>query len=373
MQIFKAGRHTAMSGAVLSFSDADLRACAAAYDPAKHEAPIVVGHPQTDDPAFGWIERLDFAGGSLEALPRQIDPAFAELVEAGRFKKISASFYLPEAPGNPVPGVFYLRHVGFLGAQPPAIKGLRPAAFADSEPGLVVEFADWSDLASAGLWRRLREWIIARFGIDEAEQTIPEQVLTTLDDEARQEAADEAASPLPSFAETGAAADPQALPISDPPEEDESKVTEAEKAALEAENAQLKTRLEQADQALRELRTQRVHEANAAFAETLIGSGKLLPAQSAVVVAALDHLALQDSPVEFGEGDEKQPLATAVRTLLSSLPKQVEFGRVAGRRASPELDDPQAIARAAQDFQESERASGRNVSIAQAVAHVLHQ
>ncbi len=51
--------------------------------------------------------------GALSATPRQVDPAFAEMVEAGRFKKISASFYAPSASGNPVPGTYYLRHVGF--------------------------------------------------------------------------------------------------------------------------------------------------------------------------------------------------------------------------------------------------------------------
>ena len=121
LQIFKPGRHTAMSGASLAFSESDLAASAAAYDPAVFQAPIVVGHPKTDDPAYGWVSALAFADGALEASPEQVDPAFAEIVEAGRFKKISAAFYAPEAPNNPVPGVYYLRHVGFLGAAAPAV------------------------------------------------------------------------------------------------------------------------------------------------------------------------------------------------------------------------------------------------------------
>ena len=130
IQIFKPGRHTAMSGAVLEFSAADLAASAAAYDPAKHEAPIVVGHPTLDAPAYGWIKGLAYADSALDAQPDQVDAAFAEMVAAGRFKKISASFYAPDAPGNPVPGVYYLRHVGFLGAAAPAVKGLRAPSFA---------------------------------------------------------------------------------------------------------------------------------------------------------------------------------------------------------------------------------------------------
>ncbi len=51
------------------------------------------------------------------------------MVKAGRFKSRSASFYHPDNPNNPKPGVYYLRHVGFLGAQPPAVKGLKAVEF----------------------------------------------------------------------------------------------------------------------------------------------------------------------------------------------------------------------------------------------------
>ena len=138
LQIFKPGRHTAMSGAALDFSVDDLAASAAAYDPALSEAPIVVGHPVTDAPAYGWVKSLAFAGGGLEAEPDQVDPAFAEMVAAGRFKKISASFYPPASKNNPAPGVYYLRHVGFLGAQPPAVKGLRAPSFAEGGDVVIV-------------------------------------------------------------------------------------------------------------------------------------------------------------------------------------------------------------------------------------------
>lgn len=160
-----------MSGAVLNFSEADLAASAAAYDPQLHEAPIVVGHPKHDAPAYGWVKTLSAQDGALFAEPEQIDPAFSELVTAGRFKKISASFYSPDSAANPVPGVYYLRHVGFLGAQPPAVKGLRAVEFADADEG-VVEFSEWDDRINAGLWRNLRDWLIGKFGLEEADKAI---------------------------------------------------------------------------------------------------------------------------------------------------------------------------------------------------------
>lgn len=147
LQIFRPGRHTAMGGQVISFSEADLQATVAAYDPAKHEAPLVVGHPRHDLPAYGWVQALAFSEGGLDATPAQVNTDFADMVAAGAFKKISASFYLPDAANNPVPGVYYLRHVGFLGAQAPAVKGLRSPAFADAEEG-VVTFGEQSPLST---------------------------------------------------------------------------------------------------------------------------------------------------------------------------------------------------------------------------------
>lgn len=132
LHIFRAGRHTTMAGETLAFSEADLAATAAAYSPSKHEAPLVIGHPKTDDPAHGWVTGLLAQGANLFAVPRAVDPAFAESVNSRAFPKVSAKFYRPDAANNPVPGVWYLRHVGFLGAVPPAIKGLADPSFAEA-------------------------------------------------------------------------------------------------------------------------------------------------------------------------------------------------------------------------------------------------
>ena len=138
LAIFKSGCHQPTSGPTLCFSDSDLQATVNAYAPHRHEAPIVIGHPATDDPAYGWVERLNYQNGVLLAAPKQIDPAFASDVQAGRYKKISAAFFPPNHPRNPRPGVYYLRHVGFLGAAEPAVKGLSSAAFSGTQHGLVT-------------------------------------------------------------------------------------------------------------------------------------------------------------------------------------------------------------------------------------------
>lgn len=317
LHIFKPGRQTAMSGVTLEFSESDLEASARAYDPAKHEAPIVIGHPKHDAPAYGWVKSLATGADGLNAEPHQVDADFAELVAAGRYKKISASFYLPDAPNNPVPGVYYLRHVGFLGAQPPAVKGLKAVAFADDPDSDVVEFSDWGMEANASLWRRLRDFLLTKFGQETADQVVPDWQIESIREAARQD--DDA--PRTAFA------DPIVSPTH-PPHEENHAVTPEEKAALEAENAQLKQRLAEADAREKASTAAKRHGDHLAYAEQLVGEGKLAPKHKEAVVAFLDF-ADGETALEFGEGDAKQPLATAFKSFLGDLPKVVEFGETA--------------------------------------------
>ena len=98
----------------------------AAADP----APVVVGHPETDAPAYAWIEGLRRVGDRLQATLRDIAPAFREAVEAGLYSGRSIALQ-----GDT------LRHVGFLGGRAPAVPGLAPTRFA-AEPEAVLAFED---------------------------------------------------------------------------------------------------------------------------------------------------------------------------------------------------------------------------------------
>lgn len=133
IQIFKPGQYQSMDGRIADYGENVLRLTAAAYNPAAFKAPIVIGHPKLDAPAMGWVEGLEFSEGVLSAYVDQIDPSFAEQVKSGRYRNVSASFYLPDANTNPKPGILYLKHVGFLGAEAPAVKGLEAASFAEQE------------------------------------------------------------------------------------------------------------------------------------------------------------------------------------------------------------------------------------------------
>jgi hypothetical protein len=132
IEVFRTGTHTDMGGNSRAWSDADLDKIVASYDPGTHEAPAVIGHPKENHPAFGWVESLKRAGNTLLARFRQLDPAFSEAIKSGQYKKRSIALY-PDLS---------LRHVGFLGAMPPAVKGLKDIAFLAYAEAIIIEFGE---------------------------------------------------------------------------------------------------------------------------------------------------------------------------------------------------------------------------------------
>lgn len=315
-----------MNGEALSFGEAELQATAGAYDPALHEAPIVVGHPQADAPAYGWIAGLAFADGKLTATPSQIAPEFAELVGAGRFKKVSASFYKPDAAANPKPGAFYLRHVGFLGAQPPAVKGLKPIEFADGEDGTVtVEFGDYIDRSMARVLRRLRDFIIEKFSLEDADEALPSWEVESIQEEALQP---EPAKPEPAFAEPAK-----------PSKEDsvtDKELADREAALKEREEKAVKDAAEFAEREKKQAAAERkLAEGDAGiFLDGLTAEGRFPPGHRDAMASFMAGLDDAGDALEFGEGEDGKPVKLSqrgyVKAFLKSMPKQIEFAEVSG-------------------------------------------
>ena len=126
-EVFYVGTHTDMRGRKLTFTHDDLKASAAAYDPALFAAPLVIGHPATNEPALGWINKLEVnAEGRMSSIdPTDVHPEFAALVTGKRFPRVSMSFFGPDAPDNPKPGVWYPKHWATLVRRSPRSQVLR--------------------------------------------------------------------------------------------------------------------------------------------------------------------------------------------------------------------------------------------------------
>ncbi|AZE47157.1 Phage protein [Pseudomonas chlororaphis] len=323
---FRAGKHVDSQGRTVEFTEKDLAASISGYDPALHRAPLVIGHPKDNGPAYGWVRSISRnIKGEATAVPEQVHNDFAEGVAAGTWYPRSASWYAPTDPRNPKPGIFYLRHIGFLGAQPPAIKGLSDIEFDDGEGVLEIEFGDFGDSVSAGVFRRLREWLIDKFSQEDADRVVPGWDVDNLLAESRRE------DDRPSFTEP--------TPPSKPTTEEHT-VTPTEQAALEAENTRLKNQLAAHQEQQQKAQAAQRHGQHLAFAEGLVGAGKLLPKHTAALIAALDFAEAGDTPLEFGEGDQRKPVIEGLKAIFDDLPKQIDFAEQASKERSGNVHVP---------------------------------
>lgn len=285
IKIFKAGKHTSMEGDTIDYTPEMLQACVASYSENLHQAPLVLGHPKHDDPAYGWVEKLELDKDNvLWVYAKQVDASFAESVNAGKHNKVSPCFYLPDSPQNPKKGTLYLRHVGFLGGQVPAVKGLGSVQFAENENG-TASFSEPFD----------------------------------------SKANDDKSSKI-DFA--GALAFLQSY-IKDNPSQMDSVLSQLNTQKDDGKNAEKSEREQALEKELAELRKKVADEKKAQqtseiqnFAESLVKSGQLPPKLKTQVVEVMT--AGTSHTASFSEGGE-QSLTDALKKLLSELPKNASF------------------------------------------------
>ena len=224
---------------------------------------------------MGWIKELKRTGEVLLAHITDVPGAVKNAVQAGSYRMKSAAFY---ADGS-------LRHVGLLGAMPPAVKGLGAVEFGAGD--------DWAEVV---------------FSEDDDDNKTPGNMETKMTEQeiaalrARAEAA-----------EAKAAAAEQAKA------EAEGKASAAEAQAAEAAQAkeaaeQAKTDLEAAHAEAQAEQTKKDRDAK--FAE-LVAEGKCLPTDKELVMGiatALDG----GEELTFAEGGESvtKPAADAFWALL---------------------------------------------------------
>ena len=176
MEVFRTGTHTSGNGITKTYTEADLVSIADTYNSQKgHEAPLVIGHPDTDSPAFGWTKQLKVAGGKLLAFVDQITDSVIDAIKAGHYKKISIALY----------GDNLLRHIGLLGATPPAVKGLAPVQFSEAE---FDEFAwatdEWRVPIIGRVLNGIRDFFIEKFGLEVTNKIMNSEDISRLQESA---------------------------------------------------------------------------------------------------------------------------------------------------------------------------------------------
>ncbi len=319
--IFRGGPQTDSSGK-LHDGDALIDRALARFNAEIHEPPACIGHPAHDKPAYGWVAGLkksaDKRGNVLLAKFRQVEPTFASMVQAGRFKKRSAAFY-PDGT---------LRHVAFLGAAPPAVKGLPDVAFADGD-FTSFEFTDapytWTSLAD----RLIPDWKIDDLraaGNPPAAEPLTAAYTDKEDNMTFKEK-------LAKFFNEFLAKMPDDGPVS-PVTPASPAFTEAdiEKAKTEAAAKEREKVTAEFAEKERAARRAAVKSEIAAFCDGLVKEGKITPAGIKFgLPEILFVLAENENQIEFGEAGEKATPFDRMKALLASSKPLVTFGETATR------------------------------------------
>jgi hypothetical protein len=390
--ILKTGTHKDSIGRSWTFGEAELDKLVKNYDPAKFEAPIVIGHPKEEDPAFGWVEELKREGDMLFAKPKQLDEEFRKLVNEGKFKKISAKM---------TPDLQQLLHVGFFGAYPTSVKSLPTVSLSDQDKdGVEIELSsEWTQRTIADIFRRIREWIIEKFDTETADKVVPNWAVEELIPASE-------SSEAPAFKETKmgdnapkeggtnmsvkdtlARIFPKAADkFRDIPDED---LTTDSPMFSEAE---VKAQVEKATkEALEKGKTEGKKEADAEFAEQkkelrraefetyvdglIKGDGKKGRALAAAkkeagLVEFMLHLDDKEA-IEFAEGKEKVPMLAQMKAILETLPADITFSEVATKEKDVGTGDAGAkLEKLAREKQAKMAEGGKEISFREALDKV---
>lgn len=128
LEIFRAGDY----GPKGKYSTEDLEKMVANFN-AADQAPIVVGHPETDAPAWGWLSEVKRQGEVLLGRIGELHKDFAAALAENKFR--NRSVRIAQTASGPK-----LLHLGFLGAVLPQVEGLKTAAFGDDSQRLDYAF-----------------------------------------------------------------------------------------------------------------------------------------------------------------------------------------------------------------------------------------
>ena len=331
VEALKVGTFKDSKGNAHTFTLEDLKSIAAGYNPAASEAPVVIGHPSDNAPAFGWIKDAVVKGQSLFLGMKDLVPEFVDACKKGMYKKRSISLREDKS----------IRHLGFLGAIPPAIKGLVDFAFAegksntfDFDADASVEFkaGNFNEPLNEGEFMELKE-ALEQIGTLKAEKIALDGQIKTL---------------------TGK--------VTDFSEGDKTKT--ARIATLETELATVKKTL--ADGAVATRKAEFV-----SFCEKLVDAGKMSPKNKDTAISQLE-IAFQASTGNFAEG-QKKPI-DELKAMLESQAVVIEFAEAAtkakAKGTETDMADPKVIANKATAYRTEQASAGNDISFSEAVAHV---
>ena len=324
VEIFRAGYHEDSRGVGRGFSTDDLDQIITNTQ-SGNPVPHVITHNELYSPfAYARSSQFRRVGEVLEARMDDIEPQFAELIKSGRLYERSIRL-LPIATGG-----WKVGHIAWLGAEPPAVEGLKPVQFNSGMQSIDFNFKGAPAVPETNPTPNQPPVVAQQGGVFAAQL-----------EAAKAEAA--------SAAKAAAAAEFSAR-------------ENALKAELKLERD--KQRRSQWDNKI----------------ETAKREGRLTPAQSEGLCEFAMSLP-SDSVMEFsraGNGKSETVKVSAEQwfaDFMANLPKQVALSTTPSTSAGDAVDDTdsEAIAAKALEYQRTQADKGVVVSVSAAVAHVTQK
>lgn len=290
IEIFRTGTHRPKGMEAMTFSQEDLDKIVQMNT--GKEIPIVVGHPKTSDPAYGWAKQITREDDILFADDPEIAPEMQQLIKEKKYRYVSIELR-PD---------YTIRHIGLLGANPPAVKGLKPVQFSEEEEGVML-FSD-------------------------EDTTISDPVPVV---------------PTPMKNNPEGTAEPKNVAPKTEDLLDRLRAMEAKVAELEKEKEE-------------KLKAEKQEEF-AAFAESQIRDGRLKPDMKDKVVSVLKSLYTNDSGV-MAFSDSEPEGARAFKELIESLNPIIKPGRIKELQFSEGNQGTPKVAKTTEELAEIIRNNG---------------
>ena len=329
--VFRCGTHLDHSGKWRTFSEADIDKAIANYQ--SDSAPIVVGHPTLNAPAFGWIQQFRRQGPTLQARCSRVADEFADLVKRGLYKNRSISFNSD--------GTF--RHVGFLGAAAPAVKGLEDIQFADKGEFITMDTVETVQAEQAAAQEQAKEV-----------QVEPEAEVKTAESEAEVQS---------SRADAAQKTEPE-VSLSD---------LESQQKQFQETVKKLENHIKSLENALNVEQEKNRKVEFAAYADELIREGRLNPVAKAPLVCTMEGMFASDQ-ANFA-APENSVLNSFKSFLNIALPKNPSlftgFAAPSGEYYSVESLSPGDVAIKARELIEKQAAKGCCLDLGRAVRMVM--
>lgn len=281
IDLFKVGTHTDSSGSSRQWSESDLKAIVDKYNNQsaenKHRAPAIAGqhHENENLAAYGWVKQLKYENGHLWGEFTELEPEFVKMVNNGRFGTVSIALYPNQV----------LRHVAFLGAVPPALKGLKTPKFSEAT----------GTLLTYQIKKQIKQFSESKsMDIDEFIKALVDAVKATDGDEVATNIRAKAEELKGNFNKP-----------SEAPKPEESKPSFSETPE---------------GKRIKELEMKLYNQENSTFFSEMLKSGRLLPKQLPALETILNGTFNDSRKLQFSEG-KSLSIGDAVKEFVRSLPE----------------------------------------------------